>query len=114
MHELVPRRVGPVHACVTSKNPPPLTDRDTLLRDDPEWLSAAAAYLELRTEHEVLSTRLEESTAGADWRGNRLLLTAREPRSATLRASNTSVAGSRMAWIKILPFMSISLLPRPA
>jgi len=46
---------------VTNKSAPPLTDRDTRLRDDPEWLRAAAAYLELRTEHEVLSTRLDEA-----------------------------------------------------
>jgi hypothetical protein len=37
---------------VPTKSPPPLADRDTRLRDDPEWLSAAAAYLGLRTEHE--------------------------------------------------------------
>ena len=46
---------------VTNKSAPPLTDRDTRLRDDPEWLSAAAAYLELRTEHEGLSARLDEA-----------------------------------------------------
>src|SRR5205823_10149620 len=40
---------------------PPLTARDTRIRDDPEWLSAATAYLELRTAHEVLSTRLDKA-----------------------------------------------------
>ena len=40
---------------INTKSPPPLGDRDTRLRDDPEWLSAAAAYLELRMEHEKLS-----------------------------------------------------------
>jgi hypothetical protein len=35
--------------------------RDTQERDDPEWLSAAAAYLELRTEYEAQGTRLDEA-----------------------------------------------------
>jgi len=34
---------------------PPLTARDVRVRDDPKWLSAAAAYLELRTGYDVLS-----------------------------------------------------------
>jgi antirestriction protein ArdC len=42
---------------------PPLTDRATRLRDDPEWLDAAAAYLELRTASEGLSTKLDEAKA---------------------------------------------------
>jgi len=42
---------------------PPLSDRDTRRRDDPEWLSAAAAYLELRTAYDVLSARYDEVKA---------------------------------------------------
>lgn len=38
---------------------PPLTDRDTRVRDDPEWLEAAAAYLELRAAHEELSAKYD-------------------------------------------------------
>ncbi len=46
---------------VTEAQAPPLTDRDTRIRDDPEWLSAAAAYLELRASHDELSTKLDEA-----------------------------------------------------
>jgi len=46
---------------VAEKRAPPLTDRDTRVRDDPEWLSAAAAYLELRAAHEELSAKVEEA-----------------------------------------------------
>src|SRR4029434_5527865 len=38
---------------------PPLTDRDTRLRDDPEWLEAAAAYLELKTAYDELSAKCD-------------------------------------------------------
>jgi putative phage-type endonuclease len=48
---------------VTEAQAPPLTDRDTRVRDDPEWLAAAAAYLELRTAYEGLGTRPEEAKA---------------------------------------------------
>ena len=49
--------------CVATSQPPPLTDRDTKLRDDPEWMEAAAAYLELRAKSEELGTVLEEAKA---------------------------------------------------
>ena len=42
---------------------PPLTDRDTRIRDDPEWLAAAAAYLELRTAYDALSAKCDEAKA---------------------------------------------------
>jgi hypothetical protein len=48
---------------VAEAQAPPLTDRDTRMRDDPEWLGAAAAYLELRAASEVLSTKLDEAKA---------------------------------------------------
>jgi putative phage-type endonuclease len=46
---------------VKESEAPPLTDRDRRLRDDPDWLSAAAAYLELRASHDELSTKLDEA-----------------------------------------------------
>jgi putative phage-type endonuclease len=49
--------------CVTESQAPPLTARDTRVRDDPEWLSAAAAYLELRTAHDELSANFDEAKA---------------------------------------------------
>lgn len=48
---------------IRSDQPPPLSERDTRMRDDPEWLSAAAAYLELRTAHEELSAKVDEAKA---------------------------------------------------
>ena len=45
--------------CVTESEAPPLTDRDTRLRDDPEWLEAAAAYLELKTAYDELSAKYD-------------------------------------------------------
>ena len=42
--------------CVREAQAPPLADRDTRIRDDPEWLSAAAAYLELAGREEVRVT----------------------------------------------------------
>ena len=48
---------------VATAQAPPLTDRDTRVRDDPDWLEAAAAYLELRTEYEMLGAKYEEAKA---------------------------------------------------
>ena len=45
--------------CVLEERAPPLTERDTRIRDDPDWLSAAAKYLELRAAHDELSAKLE-------------------------------------------------------
>lgn len=42
---------------------PPLTDRDTRLRDDPEWLSAAAAYLEAKRTADTGATALDGAKA---------------------------------------------------
>lgn len=47
--------------CVTESQAPPLIDRDTRLRDDSEWLSAAAAYLELRASQDELSAELDKA-----------------------------------------------------
>ena len=49
--------------CIGAREAPPLTARDTRVRDDPEWLSAAAAYLELRTAYDVLSAKVDEAKA---------------------------------------------------
>jgi putative phage-type endonuclease len=49
--------------CVTDAQAPPLTARDTRVRDDPEWLSAAAAYLELRTAYDELSAKVDNAKA---------------------------------------------------
>ena len=46
---------------VTEAQAPPLTDRDTLVRDDPEWLEAAARYVALRTAYDELSTKCDEA-----------------------------------------------------
>jgi putative phage-type endonuclease len=48
-------------AFIASKTAPPLSDRDTRIRDDPDWLSAAAAYLELRAAHDELGTKLDDA-----------------------------------------------------
>jgi hypothetical protein len=45
--------------CVTDGRAPLLTDRDTRLRDDPEWLEAAAAYLELRMAYDELGAKID-------------------------------------------------------
>ena len=42
---------------------PPLTAGDVRIRDDPEWLSAAAAYLELRGAYDELSAKCDEAKA---------------------------------------------------
>ena len=46
---------------VAEREPPPLTERDVRVRDDSEWLSAAASYLELRAAYDALSTAVEQA-----------------------------------------------------
>ncbi len=48
---------------VEEKQAPPLTDRDTRIRDDPEWLSAAAAYLEAKRALDSVAKFLDEAKA---------------------------------------------------
>ena len=50
--------------CVGTRETPPLTARDVRVRDDPEWLSAAAAYLELRAAYDELSAKVDAAKAG--------------------------------------------------
>ena len=49
--------------CVCEAQAPPLTARDVRVRDDPEWLSAAAAYLELRAAYDELSAKVDAAKA---------------------------------------------------
>ncbi len=49
--------------CVSDGQPPALTDRDTRIRDDPEWLSAAAAYLEAKRAADAMAVALDEAKA---------------------------------------------------
>ncbi|MEJ7671102.1 MAG: YqaJ viral recombinase family protein [Casimicrobiaceae bacterium] len=46
---------------IAETQPPPLTDRDARIRNDPEWLKAAAEYVELRTAYDELSTKLDDA-----------------------------------------------------
>jgi putative phage-type endonuclease len=48
---------------VSENQAPPLSDRDTRVRDDPEWLSAAAAYLEVRAAYDELSAKVDSAKA---------------------------------------------------
>jgi putative phage-type endonuclease len=48
---------------VATSQPPPLTDRDTRVRIDSEWLDAASAYLELKAKHEALGAAFEKAKA---------------------------------------------------
>ena len=41
--------------------PPPLSERDVVQRDDPEWTSAAQAYLVARREAELQTQRMEDA-----------------------------------------------------
>jgi predicted phage-related endonuclease len=49
---------------IAEKQAPPLTDRDTRVRDDPEWLEAAAKYAALRTALDELSAKCEAAKDG--------------------------------------------------
>lgn len=46
-----------------SDTPPPLTDRDTLLREDAMWKEAATAYIEAKRAADATEARLDESKA---------------------------------------------------
>jgi putative phage-type endonuclease len=48
---------------VAKAEPPPLTERDVRVRDDAEWLEAAAAYRELRTAYDELGATMDEAKA---------------------------------------------------
>lgn len=48
---------------VAKDTPPPLTDRDTLVRTDADWHQAAEAYVALKAEADAVSARLDEAKA---------------------------------------------------
>jgi predicted phage-related endonuclease len=48
---------------VTEAQAPALTERDVRMRDDPEWLEAAAEYVALRTAYDELSAKCDEMKA---------------------------------------------------
>jgi putative phage-type endonuclease len=48
---------------ITTDTPPPLTDRDTRVRDDPAWREAATRYLAAKEQSEVNAAALEEAKA---------------------------------------------------
>jgi len=50
-------------AFVEKAEPPPLTELDVRVREDPEWLQAASTYRELRTAYEELGMAVEEAKA---------------------------------------------------
>ena len=43
--------------------PPPLTERDTVIRTDREWELAAAAYVQFKSEAELAAARLDDAKA---------------------------------------------------
>lgn len=43
--------------------PPPLTDRDTVVRTDPDWEQAAAIFLRLKYEADQAASRLDDAKA---------------------------------------------------
>ena len=47
--------------CVAESQPPALTARDVRVRDDPEWLDAAAAYLESKRGADEMAKVLDEA-----------------------------------------------------
>ena len=48
---------------IAKAEPPPLTDRDVRVRDDPAWLQAASTYRELRTAYDELGKAVDEAKA---------------------------------------------------
>ena len=49
--------------CIETDTPPPLTDRDKVMRHDSAWQKAAEQYLALKAEAEAVSSRLDEAKA---------------------------------------------------
>lgn len=48
---------------VTTDTPPPLNEKDVLVREDPEWQNAATAYLSARATAELHTTALDKAKA---------------------------------------------------
>ena len=49
--------------CLETDSPPPLTERDKVVRDDPAWQSAAERYVAMKAEVELVNERLDEAKA---------------------------------------------------
>jgi len=47
--------------CLASDTPPPLTDRDKVVRTDGQWQTAAEQYVRLKAEADLLAARLDEA-----------------------------------------------------
>jgi hypothetical protein len=65
-----PERWPEIHAawdrfmeCLKRDTPPPLSERDTQVRDDPVWREAATRYLAAKEQSEVAAAALEEARA---------------------------------------------------
>lgn len=58
---------------LTGDTPPPLTEADTVVRDDPAWAAAAAAYTQAKQEADALAERVEAARQN-------LIALARHPR----------------------------------
>ncbi len=48
---------------ITEDRPPPLTERDTVVRTDELWQAAAGAFLALKTEADAATSRFDEAKA---------------------------------------------------
>lgn len=49
--------------CIKTDTPPPLTDRDKVIRKDAEWQAAAEVYLELKQQADRLAALVDEAKA---------------------------------------------------
>lgn len=49
--------------CIKTDTPPPLTDRDKVIRKDAEWRAAAEVYLELKQQADRLAALVDEAKA---------------------------------------------------
>lgn len=47
--------------CIKTNTPPPLTDRDKVIREDAEWQAAAEVYLELKQQADRLAALVDEA-----------------------------------------------------
>ena len=50
--------------CLRTDTPPPLTERDKVIRQDAEWQAAAEQYAQLKAEAERLAVRLDTAKEG--------------------------------------------------
>lgn len=49
--------------CIETDTPPPLTDRDRLIRSDAAWRTAAERYVQLKAECDAVTAKLDEAKA---------------------------------------------------